>query len=281
MDIKANYVAVGAFVLATVVGIVIALIWFAGNQYTEQFAYYQTGFTGSVTGLNKDTVVRYNGIEVGRVSLLQFDARDPRVVIATLQVDPSLRLRADSMASVETLGLTGGVYVEIAGGTPQAALLTAKPGQKYPVIPSKKSTLQQLSDTAPQLVANMNTAAQRAQDILNDDNRKAFAESLTNLAVASKQLQQTLTTTNMAVSNFGTASQSANTAAQNFGRASNSADAVIQETKTQLKDSIAQLHTLVTESREMVQSITRLSTDLDREPSKAIFGDRYVGYAPK
>ncbi len=38
METKANYVAVGAFVMACVVGIVIAILWLAGVQYSHEFA---------------------------------------------------------------------------------------------------------------------------------------------------------------------------------------------------------------------------------------------------
>ena len=65
METKANYVAVGAFVLACVMGIVVAILWLAGAQYRQEFAYYRTYFTGAVTGLGDGTNVRYNGIDVG------------------------------------------------------------------------------------------------------------------------------------------------------------------------------------------------------------------------
>ncbi|MEI9888905.1 MAG: MlaD family protein [Rhizomicrobium sp.] len=67
METKANYIAVGAFVLACMLALVVTVLWLAGVQYSQEFVYYQTTFTGSVTGLGKGTVVRYNGIEVGRV----------------------------------------------------------------------------------------------------------------------------------------------------------------------------------------------------------------------
>ena len=114
METKANYVAVGAFVLACVIGLVVAILWLAGAQYSQEFAYYHTYFKGPVTGLGKGTVVRYNGIEVGRVTDLEFDPNDPQRVIVTMQVQPKLKIREDSVASIESQGLTGGSYVEIA-----------------------------------------------------------------------------------------------------------------------------------------------------------------------
>ena len=58
METNANYVAVGAFVLTCMLGLVITLLWLSGLQYSQEFSYYQTYFTGPVTGLGKGTMVR-------------------------------------------------------------------------------------------------------------------------------------------------------------------------------------------------------------------------------
>ncbi|MDE2630443.1 MAG: MCE family protein, partial [Alphaproteobacteria bacterium] len=78
METKASYVAVGAFVLTCMLGLVITLLWLAGLQYNTEYAYYQTYFTGPVNGLGKGTTVRYNGIDVGRVDDVKFDPNDPQ-----------------------------------------------------------------------------------------------------------------------------------------------------------------------------------------------------------
>ena len=98
METKANYVAVGVFVLVCVLGLVVALLWLGGAQYSEEYAYYQTSFTGAVTGLGTGTPVRYNGITVGTVSKLNFDPDDPKKVIVIMQLEPSIPLGTDAIA---------------------------------------------------------------------------------------------------------------------------------------------------------------------------------------
>ena len=66
METSANYVGVGAFVLVCVIGLVVAIMWLAGVQYSQEYAYYQAYFKGPVTGLGTGTITRFNGIEVGR-----------------------------------------------------------------------------------------------------------------------------------------------------------------------------------------------------------------------
>jgi len=180
METKANYAAVGIFVLACIIGLVVTLLWLAGVQYSQEYEYFQTYFKGPVTGLGKGTAVRYNGIDVGRVDNLEFNPNDPQSVHRHAPVQPGLNIRTDSLASIESQGLTGGSYVEIDGG--KAARIAD--GAARPTLSgdqSKTSTLQQIEESAPRLLAKLNTTADRVNDLLSEQNRKQIAEILANL----------------------------------------------------------------------------------------------------
>ncbi len=112
---------------------------------------------------------------MGRVADLEFDPNDPQRVIVTLQMRPGLNIREDSQASIESQGLTGGSYVEISGGTAKAPLLTASDDQQYPVIRSKQSTLQQLEQSAPEVIAKLNVAVDRLNAVLSPENARNSA----------------------------------------------------------------------------------------------------------
>ena len=289
METRANYVAVGAFVLACVVGLVVTILWLAGTQYSQEYAYYQTFFKGPVTGLGKGTITRYNGIEVGRITELAFDPNDPQSVVVTLQVQPRLNIRDDSVASIESQGLTGATYVEISGGTKKSPILVAKPGQRYPVIRAKQSTLQQLEQSAPEVVAKLNVAASRLNDLLNDNNRRAITRILTNLdqttSIIAKRpadIDATMRNANEATANLRDASKSlkptiadADATVKKYGKVADDADAFING------DGLAQLSELISQTRRLVASLTKFSDQLNRDPSKLLFGDRRKGYEPK
>jgi phospholipid/cholesterol/gamma-HCH transport system substrate-binding protein len=289
METKANYVAVGAFVLACVIGLVVTILWLAGVQYSQEYAYYQAFFKGPVTGLGKGTVTRYNGIEVGRITNLEFDPSDPQRVIVTMQVQPNLNIRNDSVASIESLGLTGGSYVEISGGTASAPLLVAQDDQQYPVIKTKQSTFAQLEQSAPEVVAKLNIAASRINDLLNDNNRRAIAHVLANLdetteviARRSADIDATIANANKTMANLDQASQSikptleqVDQAVQKYGKVADDADAFING------DGLAQLSDLIGEARRLVTSLDQFSDQLNRQPTKLLFGDRRKGYEPK
>jgi phospholipid/cholesterol/gamma-HCH transport system substrate-binding protein len=289
METKANYVAVGAFVLACVIGLVVTVLWLAGVQYSQEYAYYQAFFKGPVTGLGKGTVTRYNGIEVGRITDLEFDPSDPQRVIVTVQVQPNLNIREDSVASIESQGLTGGTYVEISGGTASAPLLVAKEGEHYPVIRTKQSTFAQLEQSAPEVVAKLNVAVSRLNDLLNDNNRRSIAHILSNLdettqviARRSADIDATIANANKTMANLDQAStnlkptlEHVDLTIQKYGKVADDADAFING------DGMAQLSDLIGEMRRLVSSLTQFSDQLDHAPTTLLFGDRRKGYQPK
>ena len=289
METKANYVAVGAFVLACVIGFVVTVLWLAGVQYSQEYAYYQAFFKGSVTGLGKGTATRYNGIEVGRITNLEFDPKDPQRVIVTMQVQPNLNIREDSVASIESQGFAGAPFVEITGGTAASPILVAHDDERYPVIKTKPSTFAELQQSAPEVVAKLSTAASRLNDLLNDDNRRAISHVLANLeettqviARRSADIDSALTNANQAMQNFNKASarfdtslDQVNLTVTKYGKLADDADAFVTG------DGLAQLSDLVGEARRLVANLTELTDQLNRTPTKPLFGDRRKGYEPK
>jgi phospholipid/cholesterol/gamma-HCH transport system substrate-binding protein len=286
METKANYVAVGAFVLACVLGLVVALMWLAGAQYSEEFVYYKTDFEGPVTGLGNGTTVRFNGIDVGHVSKLNFDPDDPKKVIVTLQVDPALKLHEDSVASIASEGLTGGSYVEIDGGSKTAPVIKPKYWGDYPTIKSKPSTLQQLEESAPLLLAKINSIADRLNLVLSDQNISSISGALSNLRDVTGALDRHSGDLEKILTNVSTASTALNGDLGDLHSVLTDADGTVHRLDRLSDDADAavngaQLTQLVAQMRGLVKSVTHLSDQLENEPTQLIFGDRRKGYTPQ
>jgi phospholipid/cholesterol/gamma-HCH transport system substrate-binding protein len=286
METKANYVAVGAFVLACVLGLVVALMWLAGAQYSEEFVYYKTDFEGPVTGLGNGTTVRFNGIDVGHVSKLNFDPDDPKKVIVTLQVDPALKLHEDSVASIASEGLTGGSYVEIDGGSKTAPVIKPKYWGDYPTIKSKPSTLQQLEESAPLLLAKINSIADRLNLVLSDQNISSISGTLSNLRDVTGALDRHSGDLEKILTNVSTASTALNGDLGDLHSVLTDADGTVHRLDRLSDDADAavngaQLTQLVAQMRGLVKSVTHLSDQLENEPTQLFFGDRRKGYTPQ
>ena len=134
METRANFVLIGAFTLAAVLGAFAFIMWIAGYGASGTHRHYEVIFNGSVSGLSVGSNVLFNGLKVGEVTNLRFVKDNPGQVIADIDVtNGSAPINASTNAQLETQGLTGTGVVALKGGEVKgAAELTGNP----PVIPS-------------------------------------------------------------------------------------------------------------------------------------------------
>ncbi len=313
METRANYVAVGAFVVAVLVGIVASFLWLASVQFETGYRYFNTSFSGSVSGLSTGAPVRLNGIDVGRVSRIGLDPGDPSRVAVLLQVRDAVKLHADAVASLDTQGLAGASYIEISGGTLGAPLLHATARQTYPTIKSRPSSLQEVFDNTPELLARLLVVTDRLNALLDDRNRRAVADTLANirdttgtLAHRSKDIDRLIADSGRTMHNLAAASSALDVLLANLDRTSGKADrlvasanvtferasrlathldAVVQSTGPGLHKltttDAARLDQLLDQANRLVASLDRVSQGLERDPSRILFGASQGGFRPK
>jgi phospholipid/cholesterol/gamma-HCH transport system substrate-binding protein len=317
METRADYVAVGAFVLVILVGVLVAVLWLARVEFNRDFAFYDIYFSNSVAGLASGSAVSYNGIRVGRVTELRIDPQDLKRVRATIELDQTAPIKEDTVASLTTQGLTGATYIEISGGSADAAPLTAQPGQRYPVIASRQSGFERVLTSAPEVLVSLLDVANRLRDILDDKNRTAITEMLENLrritaaaagrsneidsilgdaAVAMHDLRQTLVSANEMLADLRqlvgekgdarVALKDIDEASRKLEQLEGHLDALVQENRPPLREftgrGLNELSQLLVDARGLVAGLTRLVDDIERDPSRFLFGsNRREGYQPR
>ncbi|WP_037312771.1 MlaD family protein [Ruegeria halocynthiae] len=187
METRANYILIGAFTLAGILGAFGFFLWLAKFEVSRQYAYYDVLFD-NVSGLSAAGGVSYNGLPVGQVISLRLDDDDPSKVRVKLEVDADIPVTEETIAQLQSLGVTGVSYVELSGGSSK--------GKKLPqdsVIKSKRSTIQSLFEGAPKVLDEAVTLLENLNSVVDDKNRKAVSDILDNLASASGRLDKTLT----------------------------------------------------------------------------------------
>src|ERR1700688_2635716 len=101
METRANYVLIGAFTLAVVVGVFGFVYWFQNIGGTGERAFYRVKFEGSVSGLRTGASVLFNGIKVGEVTGLTLNPLRPKEVTANISIDKSVAVRPDTEIGLE------------------------------------------------------------------------------------------------------------------------------------------------------------------------------------
>lgn len=189
METRANFIAVGAFVIAGFLGLLAFVVWLSNWQAAREYDQYWIYFDGSVKGLRVGSSVTYRGITVGEVTSIGFpdDGSVERILVKTRIVDDA-PIRTDTKASLEIQGLAGGALVMLNGGSSTAEPLLAKGEEEYPVIQSAPSQLQRLLEGAPALVEQVQELVGRATLVFGDDNQVALTGLLKNLDTLSAAL---------------------------------------------------------------------------------------------
>jgi phospholipid/cholesterol/gamma-HCH transport system substrate-binding protein len=191
METRANYVLIGAFTLAGLLGMLGFFLWFARVELDKQFAYYDVAFS-SVSGLSNASDVRFAGLPVGQVADVRLAPERDGTILVRLEVDAQTPVRIDSMATIESQGVTGVSYVGIDAGTPTSPLLEPETPGQVPRIEAGRSALQSLTEDGPELVAEALRVVRSIGNIVGGENEGRFENILINVEAASEDFSSTL-----------------------------------------------------------------------------------------
>jgi phospholipid/cholesterol/gamma-HCH transport system substrate-binding protein len=231
MEDKVNFAAVGAFVIVLAVVIIGGSLWLSSGKYQRKaYDAYETYMTDSVAGLNLNAAVRYRGVNVGRVREIVLAPGNVEQVRLRLEIERGTPVKADTVATLQTQGLTGIAFIELSGGRRDSVALRAEPGHDVPVIASGPSFMGRLETATPVLLANLARVTDNLNATLDESNRQALHATLADLAVLTHALAARSSTIDAALaSTLRTADNAARASAelpQMVQRFSRTADAL-------------------------------------------------------
>jgi phospholipid/cholesterol/gamma-HCH transport system substrate-binding protein len=314
METRAHYVAVGAFVLAVIVLSFVAILWLGRVEFSQVTKQYYIFFKGSVAGLGKGSAVQYNGIPVGRVVDVRVDPDNVAQIQVTVGIDPDIVvIKSDARAHLDTNILSGVSSIQIQGGTKAAPDLVAEAKHRYPIIPAAESELERVKASLPELVGDLKQATRNLNDLLNARNRQAVADSLQNLrtltavlADHSQDIGPILDNADATIVELKTLLQHVDQSYIGRGGLKDQVSQTLKDydrvaahltdTSRQLQLMLAEnrpgirnfsqqtlpgVNDLVSDAQQLAANLTRLVEQLERDPTRLLFGDRREGYRPR
>ncbi len=211
---KINYTIVGLFVILFSAALFWFGFWLAKYSGNEKYNFYKIYFTESVSGLNKDSSVKYKGVEIGRVVKISLDPKDIGKVEVLVKIKANVPIKKDMYAHLELVGITGLETIVIEGGSNDSPLLKPKKKGEIPIIPSKPSWALETKQSVKSIAQEMRKTLQQLQKLLNDKNIQNFSAILENTKDATKRLtllesniSANMATIKDAIKNFNTAAQ--------------------------------------------------------------------------
>jgi phospholipid/cholesterol/gamma-HCH transport system substrate-binding protein len=152
MEADKRYFLEGLFVIVLAVGVALGFLWLSRSGDRDDVL-YRIHFTESVSGMAPGDPVKFNGVNVGTVETMAVDLADPRRVRVDVRLHRGTPVRTDTRAVLKLKGLTGTVFVELSGASPQSTeLLAATPAGQVPEIPADRSSLATVIDMLPEIL---------------------------------------------------------------------------------------------------------------------------------
>lgn len=193
MNNKVNYTLVGLLVLVGFIMIFSFSYWLLKPEQEEKTQKYLILFNESVLGLNIDSVVKYRGIDVGKVSDIRINPKNTEQVEVLITILKTTPVKEQTVAKLTSQGITGLSYINLDLGDNNAPFLKAREGEEYPVIKTTPSLFQNIEKSMGNVSDKiLNLLAKKGESLLNDENQKEISLLLNKSASFMTKLDQLL-----------------------------------------------------------------------------------------
>jgi len=259
-------------------------LWLAsGGAFKQKYDLYLAVSDESVSGLNLNAPVKYNGVDVGKVRDIRLDPRNQSRVNLLFAIEQGTPIKEDTVGVLKIQGLTGIAYVELSGGAEDSPLLRAVAGNAYPLIPTKPSLSARLENVLTNVLAKLDSTSSSINAILSPENQAAFKSALADIAAVSHTiaarkdvLDASMVKIGPAIDRIGRGADAVEKMGTEVARTSASAGTTVNEIGADMKrftgETLPELERLLGELSVLSASLRRLSEQTEGNPSGLLFG---------
>jgi phospholipid/cholesterol/gamma-HCH transport system substrate-binding protein len=181
MESRSHALMTGLFTIALLVAAVLAGLWF--NRDRSERVPYEIVTNQSIPGLNPQAVVRYRGLEVGRVDDILFDPTVTGRIMIKLMVDAGSPITTTTFASLGYQGVTGIAFVQLDDDRTGSPLLRTDP--KRPArIPLRPGLLDQLEKRGLAILEKTEKITASIDKLMSPENQQTIIGAFDNIGKA-------------------------------------------------------------------------------------------------
>lgn len=190
MESRINYTIVGIFVVLLLAGLISFVCWLGKYGYQQEYDYYYVHMSESVSGLSPESSVKYRGVDVGIVEKIRMNPKNSEEVELLLKLTRGTQITVDTRATLNSFGLTGLAFVELAGRGKDAPLLAR--GDQIPIIPAVPSTYARLDESLTTLSEKMGRALDKIDRLFSEQNLENLADILSEMKAMTSDIRAQL-----------------------------------------------------------------------------------------
>ncbi len=249
MDYRSNEIKAGCLVIAGIVLLVTFLILISGlDLFKHKHIYYaQFKYT---SGVEVGSLVRYGGMEVGRVKKVSIAPNDNTLIQFELEIGADVPVKRNSQAFITSIGIMGEEYIEITTGSLDAPILP--PGS---LLNCKDVTpLMMLTDSFDQLSEKLSVTIDHLNQILGRENQSQIQQLLVNLNRLLEDNQRAI----------GALMTNSSNVVANLSHLSSQLDTLLVENRDSISRSIQQLESTLQQTQQLMQTMQQTLANADQ-----------------
>src|SRR3979490_1375987 len=274
METRANFVLIRSFTLAVSAAAFGFVPWCASLHAPKARSPTRIVFEGPASGLRNGGSVNFNGIRIGEVISVKLD--NPRRVVALAMVENNAPIRKDTLVGLEFQGLTGVAAISLKGGA-EAAPGVPLDEDGGPVVTADPNSLQDVTEAIRGTLQNINRVVA--------DNQEAVKNSLRNLetftlalARNSEKIDNVMLRVDGVMGKADNLMLGLNTLAG--GKEGGELFQAVKSIRELAEDFDKRSGLLMSDGRKTLGDISRAVNNLDRNPTRLLFGAGTNSAAP-
>jgi len=214
-------------------------------------------------GIEKNAQVRLSGIKIGKVSDIRVAPEFSDKIELTLSVYSDTVLKADAKAAIKSLGLVGGKYVELTGGSQQAGLL----GPDGTIHGEESLKLDDLTKVALEVAGKLRNIASNIDHLLGDpaltQSLKATVQNLQEVSANIKVMTSSKEEVAQGLKNLPDILKKLEESAGNLKAITEKSDKIVGENRKNID-------AMVEHFRDMGKNLKDASEQIKQEPWKLL-----------
>ena len=274
METRANFVLIGSFTLAVIAAAFGFVLRFQSLHTTKARTPLRIVFEGPAAGLRNGGSVNFNGIRVGEVMSVKLD--NPRRVVALTMIENNAPIRKDTLVGLEFQGLTGVAAISLKGGE-EAAPPVPLDEDGIPTLKADPNALQDVTEAIRGTLQNINRVVADNQDAVKNSlrNLEAFTSSL---ARNSEKIDDVMLKVDGVIAKTDNLMVGLNTLAG--GKDGGELFQTVKSIRELAEDFDKRSGALMADGRRTLGDISRAVINLDRNPTRLLFGPAANASAP-
>ena len=256
METRSNYVMVGAVTVALLIGTLLFIVWLAGLSGKTSKCY--DVYFPAVGGIDKGSNVSFSGVHVGQVDKVSLLPNRPEFVWVRISVDPQTPVLEGTTAEIHSVSLAGANEIQLNGAQRGRPAITQVGPQGCPVIPASASGLSALLNSAPELLARIQTLTERLTELLSDKNQNSISDILENIDATTATLRREAPAMADTIAELRVTAHNAGIAANNIAALSNNANQLVNG---QGREAVTNLNQAIISAKQAADNLNAMISD--------------------